>query len=114
MASSPSTLNPQCGTVRVLGHPRGVPLRLLSPPQPSLLSAERCVFMGSHKGCPYNRLLAFHRLEELIVGLGIFQPIQQELDSRQIIHGMENLTEDPHLLQLLWFGDQLLAACSRT
>ena len=46
-------------------------------------------------------LAAPHRLEEFIVGFGLFHSVQQKFDSCQVVHFVENLAQDPDLLQLL-------------
>src|ERR1700712_3900054 len=59
---------------------------------------------------PFSALLALHRQEELIVGLGLFQLVDQELDGSDFIHRMQQLAQNPHALQLVVGGQQLFAA----
>src|SRR5690554_362490 len=61
-----------------------------------------------------NFLTALHRLEELIVGLGVFQLVQQELDGRSIVvHGVQQLTQNPHTLNIRFCHQQIFTARAR-
>ena len=46
-------------------------------------------------------LLAFHRQEKLIVGLGLFQLVDQELDRCDFVHRVQQLAQNPHALQFI-------------
>src|SRR5690554_4572592 len=54
-------------------------------------------------------LAALHRHEEFIVGLGIFQTVQEEFDGSDLIHGVQDLAQNPHALQLVFAGQQFFA-----
>src|SRR5690606_40015512 len=54
-------------------------------------------------------LAALHRQEEFVVGLGIFQAVEQEFNSSDFIHGMQDLAQNPHALQLAIAGQQFVA-----
>jgi len=51
-----------------------------------------------------SRLGAFHRSEKLFIGLGHCQLVDQEFHRADFIHRVEDLTQDPHLLQLIRRG----------
>src|SRR5436190_3206217 len=51
-----------------------------------------------------------HRLEELAVGLGVAQLVEQEVDRIHRSHRIEDTPQHVHLLQLLRFGKQLFLA----
>src|SRR6185437_1924049 len=53
---------------------------------------------------------ALHRFEEFAVRLGVLHLVEQELDRRQLIHGMQELAQDPHLGELTLVGNELLLA----
>lgn len=55
-------------------------------------------------------LLSFHRAEELVVGLGVLEFIQEELNRGKIFHTVEKLSQNPHALQLVFSREKLLAA----
>jgi len=46
-------------------------------------------------------LSALHRLEELRIGLGVLQFVQQELDRGEFVHRMQHFSEHPHFLQFV-------------
>ncbi len=53
------------------------------------------------------KLRTLHHVEEFIVGLGHRQLVDQELHRIDLTHRMNNLAQDPHLLQLFGGGEQL-------
>jgi len=59
---------------------------------------------------PRMSVLAFHRSEELVVGLGILHLAEQEFHRGQFVHWMQQLAQDPDLLQEVQFDQQFLAA----
>lgn len=52
-------------------------------------------------------LLTGHCTEELVISLGHGKLIEQELHSLNLTHRMQELTQYPHLLQLIRRGEQL-------
>src|SRR4051812_119750 len=42
-----------------------------------------------------------HCVEEVGVGLRVLQLADQELDGRELVHRVQNLAQDPHLLELV-------------
>src|SRR5450830_1077170 len=54
-------------------------------------------------------LLTLHRQEELVVGLGGFQLVDQELDGGDFVHRVQQLAQDPHALQFVVGSQQLFA-----
>src|SRR6056297_2151741 len=53
---------------------------------------------------------AFHRLEELCVGLGVLQFGEQEFHGGELVHRMKHLAQHPRLLQLVRIGQILSLA----
>lgn len=51
--------------------------------------------------CPGLSSSAFHRFEKFGVSFGLTQFIQQEFDRSDFIHGLEDLAQDPGLLQFI-------------
>src|SRR4051794_3470460 len=76
-----------------------------NPGTPAAFALRQC-----NRARVLRRFLALHRLEELAVRLGVAHLVDQELGSRQLVHRVQELAQDPDLLQLLRRGDQLLAA----
>lgn len=77
------------------------------------LSASLCILMrlrpvhSLHETKPFIasiRLRLFHSLKELFVGLGQWQLVQQELHCLNFTERVEELTQNPHLLQLIRGG----------
>src|SRR5215213_2589310 len=54
--------------------------------------------------------LSVHALEELAVGLGVAQLVEQEVDCIHRAHRIEDAAQDVHLLELLRLGEQLFLA----
>src|SRR6266850_7829916 len=54
--------------------------------------------------------LALHRLEEFAVRLGVLHLVEQEFDRRELVHGVQELAQDPHLGELALVGDELFLA----
>src|SRR5262245_37050479 len=75
---------------------------------PSLLVLQRKASVPLTRPCS-----ALHRVEEVRVGLGIAHLVDQELGSGQLVHRMQQLAQDPDLLQLIRLRDELLAARAR-
>src|SRR5450830_756260 len=59
-------------------------------------------------------LLTLHRQEELVVGLGGFQLVDQDLDGGDFVHRVQQLAQDPHALQFVVGSQQLFAAGTGT
>ena len=57
-----------------------------------------------------ERSTALHRSEELVVGLGVLHLVEQEFDRSELVHRMQQLAQDPDLLQLVRLDQQLFAA----
>src|SRR3984893_19570202 len=57
--------------------------------------------------------LPFHRVEEVPIGLGVLHLVEQELDRREFVHGMQKLAQNPHLRQLRGLRDELFLARAR-
>src|SRR5882757_5427780 len=53
---------------------------------------------------------ALHRLEEVPVRLGVLHLVEQEFDRGELVHGVQELAQDPHLGELALVGDELLLA----
>src|SRR3569832_665788 len=62
---------------------------------------------------PSPRASALHRVEEVGIGLGGLELIEHELHGREFVHGVQQLPQDPHLLQLVRMGEQLFATRAR-
>jgi len=58
--------------------------------------------------------LTLHRIEEVRIVLGRFEPFEQEVDRRDFFHGMEQFAQDPHFLQFIRMGKQFFPARSGT
>src|SRR3990170_3203283 len=57
-------------------------------------------FMGREVyACPDSASTAAHRVEELRVRLGGLELVDQELGGFQLVHGVQELPQHPHLLQ---------------
>src|SRR5437762_13265822 len=57
-----------------------------------------------------RRTSALHRLEEIPVRLGVLHLVEQEFDRGQLVHGVQELAQDPHLGELALVGDELFLA----
>src|SRR6059058_4127511 len=57
-----------------------------------------------------RRTSALHRLEEIPVRLGVFHLVEQEFDRGELVHGVQELAQDPHLGELALVGDELFLA----
>src|SRR6478735_987426 len=55
-------------------------------------------------------LPALHRIEELVVRLRVLHLVEHELDCRELVHRMDQLAQDPDLLQQVRLDQQLFAA----
>src|SRR5690606_30252114 len=53
---------------------------------------------------------ALHRGEELVVGLGVLHLVQQELHRADLVHAVQQLAQDPDLLQQFGLDQVVLAA----
>src|SRR6202140_631855 len=62
---------------------------------------------------PAHALLPFHCVEEVRIGLGILHLVEQELDRGQLVHGMEELAQNPHLGKFRGIRDELFLARAR-
>ena len=58
-------------------------------------------------------LLALHGEEELLIGLGVFEAVEQEFNRWQVFHAMQQFAQNPHPLQFFLAGQQLLTASAR-
>src|SRR5262245_34699289 len=56
---------------------------------------------------------ALHGLEKVGVGLGVAHLVDQELRRGQLVHWVQQLAQNPDLLQLVRLRDELLAARAR-
>src|ERR1700751_551655 len=63
---------------------------------------------------PRSSASALHRLEEFPVRLGVLHLVEQEFDRGKLIHGVQELAQDPHLGELALIGDQLFLAGAGT
>src|ERR1700675_1073514 len=62
---------------------------------------------------PPTRALPLHRVEEVRVGFRVLHLVEQELDRGQLVHGMQELAQNPHLGQLRGIRDELFLARAR-
>src|SRR5688572_7396794 len=53
-------------------------------------------------------LSALHRIEEIAVRLRVLHLVDEEFDRGQLVHRMQELAQDPDLLQLVLARDQFL------
>src|SRR5690606_4203764 len=51
---------------------------------------------------------ALHRSEELVVGLGALHLVEQELHRADLVHAVQELAQDPDLLQQFRLDQQVL------
>src|SRR5579883_847461 len=63
-----------------------------------------------HQRARAPALLALHRLEEFTILLRILHLVEQELDRSELVHGVQELAQDPHLRELSLIGDELFLA----
>src|SRR5690606_5154988 len=49
-------------------------------------------------------LLTLHGHEEFVVGLGVFELVEQEFDGGDFVHRVQQLAQNPHALQLVLGG----------
>src|SRR5690606_8983753 len=56
-----------------------------------------------------RRSLTLHGHEEFVVGLGVLELVEEELDGGDLVHRVQQLAQDPDALQLVLGGQQLLA-----
>src|SRR6516162_4897663 len=68
----------------------------------------------SHARAAASPASALHRLEEFTVRLGVLHLVEQEFDRRQLVHGVQELAQDPHLGELALVGDELFLAGAGT
>src|SRR5690242_9989188 len=52
--------------------------------------------------------LPLHGLEEFAVRLGVLHLVEQEFNGRELIHGVQELAQNPHLRELALVGNELL------
>lgn len=50
---------------------------------------------------PAPTISTLHGIKELVVGLGYLQLVIQKFHRSKLIHGVEYLAQDPHLLQII-------------
>src|SRR5699024_3842012 len=58
---------------------------------------------------PMSRLSALHRVEELLVGLAVLHLVEHELDGGDFVHRVQQLAQDPDLLQHVRRNQEILA-----
>src|SRR5882762_5637700 len=80
---------------------------------PTAIHAHQYMTSSQRLWRPLRASLPFHRVEEVRVGLGVLHLVEQELDRRQLVHGMQELAQNPHLGELRGFGDELFLARAR-
>src|SRR3974390_3298023 len=95
------------------GEPR--PRRSVQGPMSSIAVASRASRSASAATtsgviAPCSARSALHRAKELVVGLRVLHLVDEELDRGELVHRVQQLAQDPDLLQLVLRGDQLLLA----
>src|SRR2546422_10543344 len=66
--------------------------------------------LSSKSGARTSFSTPAHRVEEVRVVLGCADLVNQKLRRLEVVHGVEKLSQHPHLLQDLFFDQQLFAA----
>ena len=61
-----------------------------------------------HKARHGDALLTLHRFEEFFVRFGVPELIELEFHSGKVFHPVQELSENPHSLQLLITGEKFL------
>src|SRR2546425_4264462 len=69
--------------------------------------------LSSKSGARTSFSTPAHRVEEVRVVLGCADLVNQKLRRLEVVHGVEKLSQHPHLLQDLFFDQQLFAAGAR-
>src|SRR5687767_11855768 len=82
-------------------HPNPCANTSVAGPSPATVTLWRaCTLMAS----------ALHEVEEFLVGLRRLHLVEQEFHRGQLIHRMQQLAQDPDLLQVVRLDQQLFAA----
>src|SRR4051794_32104549 len=78
-----------------------------TPPAPAALAQYDAISLKE------LRSLRVHRLEEVGIALGVAQLVEQEVDGVHGTHGIQDATQDVHLLELIGRDEELFLTRTR-